>query len=202
MVIGSQQSVGLYAARFLPVAAGTRAQPSRAAGAKAVGGRGIGETRLQAQKTEIPFPGQDTVETLRTGFGEGSVSVPTVAVRTLGKGLDGARQVVPTLEELQAEHRTRLAEQREAQNETRQKRETPAVDVQLSRSAQQAADQAQSFVNGLNETAKTAQARIKGESPPAQSPTATVRVNGQALDYIRAQTGAETQQSPTFNILV
>jgi len=167
-----------------------------------VGGRGIGETRLQAQKTEIPFPGQDTVETLRTGFGEGSVSVPTVAVRTLGKGLDGARKVVPTLEELQAEHRTRLAEQREAQNETRQKRETPAVDVQLSRSAQRAADQAQSFVNGLNETAKRAQARIKGESPPAQSPTATVRVNGQALDYIRAQTGAETQQSPTFNILV
>ena len=209
MVIGSQQSVGVYTARFSSVATGTLTQPSRAAGSKAL-----------ADNMEVLSSNRDSVETLRTGFGEGSVSVPTVAIRTLGKGIEGARQVVPTLEELQAEHRAHLAEQRQAQTETLQKRETPAVDVRLSRSAQQTAYQtqtqglmnrlngtvetahAQGFMNKLKGTVETAQTPIKSDIPPAQGPTGSARVNGQALDYIRAQTGAETEQSPTFNVLI
>jgi hypothetical protein len=225
MVIGSQQAVGLYTARFSSVATGTVTQPSRAAASKAV-----------ADKVEVLSSNRDPVETLSAGFGEGSVSVPTVAIRTLGRGIEGARQVVPTLEELQGEYRARLAAQREAQAETLQKRDTSSVDVQLSRSAQQAADQTQTqgfmnglnetakaaqtqgfmnrlnetaktaqtqgFTNRLNETAKTAQVPIKSDIPTAQGPTGSARVNGQALDYIRAQTSAETEQSPTFNVLI
>jgi len=241
MVIGSQQAVGSYSARFSSVATGTSTQPRRA-----------GSSNAPADKMEVLSSNRDPVETLSAGFGEGSVSVPTVAIRTLGRGIEGARRVVPTLEELQGEYRARLAAQREAQTETLQRRETPAVGVRLSRSAQQAAyqtqtqgfmnrlngtgetaqaqgfmnrlngtaetaqaqgfmkrlnetaetAQAQGFMNRLNETAKTAQAPIKNDIPPAQGPTGSARVNGQALDYIRAQTGAETEQSPTFNVLI
>ena len=209
MVIGSQQAVGSYTARFSSVATGTSTQPRRA-----------GSSNALADKMEVLSSNRDSVETLSAGFGEGSVSVPTVAIRTLGRGIEGARRVVPTLEELQAEHRARLAAQREAQTETLQKRDTSSVGVRLSSAAQQAAyqtqtqgfmnrlngtaetAQAQGFMNRLNETVKTAQAPIKGDTPPAQGPTGSARVNGQALDYIRARTGAETEQSPTFNVLI
>lgn len=50
--------------------------------------------------------------TLRAGFGDGTVSVPVATVKTLGKGLEGARRVVPSLSDLQQELRSRLAEER------------------------------------------------------------------------------------------
>ncbi len=50
----------------------------------------------------------------RAGFGEDSVSVPGAAIRTVQRGVESAREVVPTAEELRAELRARLSQEREA----------------------------------------------------------------------------------------
>lgn len=48
----------------------------------------------------------------KAGFGEGTASQATAAFVTLGRGLQSARALVPTVEELRAELRARLAENR------------------------------------------------------------------------------------------
>jgi hypothetical protein len=193
MVIGFQQSVGLRPTRH---SLETPTQTVRAASSKEHG-------EVRTRNTDGPFFNQKPPDPLRTGFGKGTVSVPSVTVRTLGDGMDGARNVVPTVEQLQEEHRTRLEEQRrEAQRTTLEERTTRPVDVQVLRAPGEAAAQTQSLVNRLDQAAQAAQARVSGESPPAEAPTATVRVNGQAINYLRAQTGAEFQKTPTFNVLV
>ena len=140
-------------------------------------------------------------DTLRAGFGEGTVSVPGATIRTLGKGLDGARRVIPTLEELQQERRTRLAEQRDAQAETTKPRETRPPNAQFFRASQKAAFQAQGLVNKLDQAAKTSQARNSGNTPPTEEPAVTVQINGQTRGYFRPRTGADTVRQPTLNVL-
>ena len=192
MVIGFQQSVGLRPTRH---SLETPTQTVRAASSKEHG-------EVRTRNTDGPFFNQKPPDPLRTGFGKGTVSVPSVTVRTLGDGMDGARNVVPTVEELQEQHRTRLEERREAQLATLEERTTRPVGVQVLRSPGEAAAQAQSLINRLDQAAQAAQARVNGESLPEEAPTATVRVNGQAINYLRAQTGAEFQKTPTFNVLV
>lgn len=140
-------------------------------------------------------------DTLRAGFGEGTVSVPGATIRTLGKGLDGARRVIPTLEELQEARRKRLAEQRDTQAETTKARETRQPNAHFFRASQKAAFQAQGPVNELDQAAETAQARNAGNRPRTEEPAATVQINGQTMDYFRARTGADTGRQPALNVL-
>jgi hypothetical protein len=152
------------------------------------------------------FRKQDPQNIVRTGFGKGTVSVPTAAVRTLDRGLTSARRVVPTVEELQEELRARFATQRQAQTaelETRRPREGTGG---LPRAAaeQAAVAQAQGFINALDRTAGVAQARAAGETLPSnEEAAATVQINGQALNYLRRQTDtAAAPNPPTFNVRV
>jgi len=54
-------------------------------------------------------------DTLQVGFGENTVSVPGVALSTVGRNLANARDAVPSVEELQDELRARQAEARARQ---------------------------------------------------------------------------------------
>lgn len=63
-----------------------------------------------------------TPEVPRAGFGRGTVSVPGAAFHTIKRGMDGARKVVPTVEELRAELRARRSREREARADAEEQR--------------------------------------------------------------------------------
>ncbi len=136
------------------------------------------------------------MQTLRAGFGKDTVSVPGATMRTLGKGLDGARQVVPTLEDLQEETRDRVAQQRESLA----KDAAIARDFQPFRASQSAAQNAQDLVNGINSAEEMAQARLSGETPPETGTRATLVVNGQSMGYIQSQAGTESVKSGSLDV--
>lgn len=140
-------------------------------------------------------------DTLQAGFGEGTVSVPGATIRTLWKGLDGARRVIPTLEELQQERRTRLAEQRDTQAETMKERETRSPNAQFFRASQKAAFQAQGLVNKPDQAVGMSQVRNAGNKPATEEPAATLQINGQTMNFFRPRTGADTGQQLTLNVL-
>ncbi|NIA13974.1 MAG: hypothetical protein GWP08_07830 [Nitrospiraceae bacterium] len=110
---------------------------------------------------------------VRSGFGEGTLSLPTAAIRTLGRGLESAGRIVESLQQRRDEARARLAEQRRAQQR----------EVRFTNPAQQSRD----FVNALNRTAETALARVEGAEPPQTEPRASLQINGRVFNYVQTQ---------------
>lgn len=93
----------------------------------------------------------------KAGFGEGTASQATAAYVTLGRGLYSARQLVPTVEDLRAELRARLAE-------TRARRE----EIERARDAREAAAEQGAETTVLAEAA----AREPEEPAPPPEPAA------------------------------
>jgi len=120
---------------------------------------------------------------LRTGFGQGTVSLPTAAIRTLGKGIEGVRQMVPTTEELREELRTRAAELRETQQQELDDRRARIAEAPPLANA---VEQARGYLQDVGNAAATAQARLAGEQvPEAAGARATVEIGGQSFGYVR-----------------
>jgi len=142
--------------------------------------------------------GRRSSETLRTGFGQGTVSPPTVVVRTLGRGLDGARRVVPSPEEVLEEFRARRAEDREDDVRQVEERRTERVEPALPNPV----EQARGFINALNQSAATAQARLAGEEPPATALRASLRINGRAFSFVEAQANPDGQTTSRLDLLI
>ncbi len=125
------------------------------------------------------------------GFGRGSISVPTAAVRTIDRNLEAAERVVPTLEETREQIRERIAEVQEQLEGTRSDPvEIRGFDATVGRA--EAVGQARSFVNGVNQAAQTALARTQGEEPPPQGSRLDIRVGDATLPLL------QQTQSPTF----
>jgi len=123
------------------------------------------------------------------------VSAPLAAVRTLDGGLESARRVVPSYEEVSAEQRSRRAEQRE-------ERARAAGENQARLQGVAAVAASRSFVNAVNEAAAVAQARLAGEEAPTAANTgATVEVNGQAFDIRTLANEVVPPTRPTFDVL-
>ncbi len=128
----------------------------------------------------------------RVGFGKGSVSVPTAAVRTIDRNLEAAARVVPSLEETRQRIRERLAKVQDELDTTRTEPAPPQrLDISVGRI--DAADNARTLLNNLNDTIGTTAARLQGETPPQSGPRIDIRVGDQTLPLLR-QT-----QSPTFD---
>lgn len=115
----------------------------------------------------------------RVGFGDGTISGPTAAFRTLRRGLDEAGKLVPTVEESQARVRARLAEIRE-NLEPEQTTEPVSFDLQRQKAVAPTEQQFNTFIDRVNETTPTTETRPTDESaaPPAQ------RLDVQASDNI------------------
>jgi len=113
---------------------------------------------------------------LRTGFGRDTVSIGAASVRAIDGTFDGARKTVPTVQETIDRQRVRAAAVREERfrrlrtNQRPVTRTIPAPDAQ-----------ARNFITALNDTASTAQARVRGEEPAASARAARIEVNGQAF---------------------
>jgi len=152
-----------------------------------------------ADESRAPQFGRDRPEPPRVGFGNGTISAPGAAVRTIGRNFREARRLVPDVEELREEARERLAELREqTSREEREEREEPEpVNLAAERASARvrAQGQARNFINGLNQAAATAQARVRGEEPPAAT-MADIRVGDQTIAF-RADANA-----PRFDIRV
>jgi hypothetical protein len=156
---------------------------------------------LDTSDTPAMFKRQE--DTIRSGFGDGTVSVPTAAIRTLGSGLESARRVVPSVDQLQYETRADMANERRAM--ARELQDTQQQNMrQITLAPQKAAEQAQDFINTVNRSAGDALARVSGESVSSGGAAATVRTSGQTLNRFLAQSGSadEQQASPKFNVLV
>ncbi|HOZ45656.1 MAG TPA: hypothetical protein PLO37_08750 [Candidatus Hydrogenedentes bacterium] len=114
-------------------------------------------------------------ETLRVGFGDGTVSNMTAAARALDKGVEAAERVVPTYQEIQAELKERRAAQAEAvRNEPFRQYERRRLEVST---------QARSFINRLNEVAGTAQTRLRGEEEWAPENAPRITVDGETFAF-------------------
>jgi hypothetical protein len=127
----------------------------------------------------------------RVGFGRGSVTIPTAAVRTIDRNLEAAEQIVPTLEETREQIRERLAEVQEQLEGTRTE-PAPIQSFDVSVGRAEAVGQARSFVNAVNEAASTAIARLQGQTPPSTGPRIDIRVGDETTPLLR-QT-----ESPAF----
>jgi len=137
-------------------------------------------------------------EVLRTGFGEGTVSPPTVVARTLNGGLESAGRVVPSAQEVLDELRVSRSAERETQAREVEERRAERPD----RAVASPVDQARGFINALNQTAATAQARLAGEAPPETEARASIRINGQALEFLRAQEDPRQTATARLDLLV
>lgn len=134
----------------------TQATTGRASGAGSDGRRDGVDTAIL---------GNRQADQLRLGFGRGTVSAGVAAVRTLSTNLDGARQLVPTVAELQAQARERAREV-EAQIENRlAPSETPTVDLRST--GTQSENPARGSTNSSNDRIVTAPPEARGEPPQA-----------------------------------
>lgn len=112
----------------------------------------------------------------RAGFGANTVSSPGAALRTIGRGVEAARQVVPTLQEIQDERAARNAV---GSLETKGNEAAPALD--LSGAGVAAVAGARNYVNALGDAAETAQARLAGTAKPSNGTQASVSISGETV---------------------
>jgi len=127
----------------------------------------------------------------RVGFGRGSVSVPTVTVRTIDRNVESARQAVPTIEETRQRIRERLDEVQQQLTSEAETPERPKFDVTVG--APQAAAQARSFINDVNQAAAAAFARAEGQPAPETSPRVDIRIGDTTAPFLRPT------NNPAFN---
>ena len=154
---------------------------------------------FQRENPENPLFSRGSQEdTLRVGFGEGTVSVPGSAVRTLQRGIREAARVVPSLQELQEEARQKATEQQErllgTQEQAAPARDLGTIDVPQARA--QAAQQAETFINRLDKTARVSQARLEGREPETDQNRVNVVVGDQTFGFVRAV------NTPVFDVFV
>jgi hypothetical protein len=131
------------------------------------------EPSLPFQRTEEPAE--------RLGFGQDSVSIPRIAIRTIDRNLRAAGELVPSVEELQV-----AAEERRAQQELEAREETrpaaPRFDVRVGLA--QAVENTRTFVNSINEGASGARERSTGV--PVERPgRLNVQVGGNSFGLQR-----------------
>ncbi len=114
-------------------------------------------------------------QTFRVGFGDGTVSAPAAAVSALGRGLSGARRIVPSAEEVwQRQHERRDANARATQQTEYRRLERRRLDVMA---------QSRSFINRLNEVAGMTEARLRGEESPPAEDGATLEMDGETFAF-------------------
>lgn len=132
----------------------------------------------------------------RVGFGEGTVSVPVAAARTLGSGLDSARRVVPSVEELLNERRARSAEEREERARELEENEPQATRLEPVTAAK-------NYINAVNEAIGVANARLAGEEPPAaDNAQAAITIGGETFDIRTPARQALFPNPPTIDFRV
>lgn len=129
-------------------------------------------------------------EVPRAGFGDGTVSAPVAAVNALAEGFREVRPLIPSPEERREELRANLDEQQQALEARRtRRREEQARTEQTQARVERIGNptlEARRFINALNETVATTQARLAGEEPPRDPNTqATLRVNGETFPFNR-----------------
>ena len=95
--------------------------------------RPLGANRDQ-EGSLVPFNRRET-EIPRAGFGDGTVSGPAAAVRTLRNGLRQARSIIPSREEVRERIRDRMREEREWRAERLEARLVAATDLALGTSS-------------------------------------------------------------------
>ncbi len=118
----------------------------------------------------------------RAGFGKGTVSGTTAAFYALDRGVDCARRLIPTREEL-------LERQREQRRESAE--ETQYRNIE--RRTLEAAREAKSFINRLNEVAGQAQEHSVGrdepqDQPPVREDRTSLEINGKRFEFRRPGT--------------
>ena len=126
----------------------------------------------------------------RVGFGDGTISGPTAAFRTLRRGLDEAGKLVPTVEESQARVRARLAELR-ANLEPQQTTEPVSFDLQRQEAVAPTEQQFNTFIDRLNEITPPTETETRRADEPAAQPVQRidVQVGDNIPTFLRAVEG-------------
>ncbi|GMV99495.1 MAG: hypothetical protein AMXMBFR84_06340 [Candidatus Hydrogenedentota bacterium] len=150
---------------------------------------GFGSRSNESGAASTLFP-EERPEPQRVGFGTGTVSAPAAALRTLDRNLAEAEKIVPTFEELQQEVRDRITREQERLARENPPTSSPAT-FDLREATTRASDTARGFVNGLNDAAGTARARLQGETPP-ETNRIDVRVGSEQVALTRST------QTPAF----
>ncbi|HUW59591.1 MAG TPA: hypothetical protein VMZ06_01190 [Candidatus Bathyarchaeia archaeon] len=122
----------------------------------------------------------------KAGFGEGSVSVPGAAIRTIRRGVESAREVVPTVEDLRRDLRARLSRDREARKAEAEQRHQ----AERAQRAEEAPDPVKTAAAAINVSFGGSDA--KGG--------ASLQINGQITRYPAFNEQAAPQPSPALDI--
>lgn len=111
---------------------------------------------------------------VRVGFGEGTLSPLSAALRTIDRTVEEVRRTQPSLEEIRAQFQLRAAERRReaaeaqaANGDTEIPEESEGVE-QVERRIPAPGAQARNFVSPLNEAAEVAATRLGDDAPEAE----------------------------------
>ncbi|HOJ32371.1 MAG TPA: hypothetical protein PKY35_00475 [Candidatus Hydrogenedentes bacterium] len=158
--------------------------------------RGLDYKRTKNTPGDILFS-KKPAEDLRVGFGKNTITPPAVAVRAVKKNVQEARQLVPSLEELMQEARTTERSRGQNERDNRQTPEARPADIAFQRKNIEttARTRAQDFVNRLDETAATAEARLRGEEPSSKNRT-DIKVGDDFIPVYR------DNPKPTFDVRI
>ncbi len=122
----------------------------------------------------------------RVGFGEGTITVPGAAAKTIGQNMKQAGQIVHTLQEVRAHLREEAAAQ--------EQQPVAQIQIDIQKASAQASYRSRQLVSSLNTAAGTALARVQGEAPPSTGVTLDIRIGDQTVSFQR------TPPRPTLNI--
>jgi hypothetical protein len=138
-----------------------------------------------------------STQDLHAGFGEDTISAPTASMQTLGYGIDAAKKVVPTYEELREQNQEQLEELRDKQTASAQ-----TVITARTSGGQNAAKNSASIINGITNALETTQARLSGAASYENISKATLQTIGQKEDDANNKSGGNTTVQFTLNVLV
>ena len=127
----------------------------------------------------VLFSRDNRPEPVRVGFGEGTVSGPSVALAAIDDGVQVARQAIPTIEENRAASRARLATQRAQNAPEFLGGQENAIRVDLP----DASDQARAQINSVSAQAAPTNARLESQPEPTGRAQASIQTEGESVPF-------------------
>jgi hypothetical protein len=109
---------------------------------------------------------QPDVRGPQLGFGNETVSIPSLAVQTIGRNFESARELVPTFQELSQEARARAAEAQAQIEAAPPADEQPAPLANPENVAGAGLGRARQFLEAVSESNRAVEARRQGEPEP------------------------------------
>ncbi len=158
----------------------------------------VGAERNEKTPADILFK-KEPAEDLRVGFGSNTINPPVAAMRTVRKNVQEARQLVPSLQELLAEARSRNVEESNGSKDSKQavSPTSSSVTFEFTRADFVARARAGKLINAMDAAATNAMNRTKQAENSSAETAGSPSINPSSVSSSPAQV-----RTPIFDVRV